>query len=63
MHIIMRLNLVIILVSWQKTESGFCIVILVGFLLMAGINIASGAAPVFRMHKLTIVDGIRNEDF
>ena len=40
-----------------------CIVILVGFLLMAGINIASGAAPVFRMHKLTIVDGIRNEDF
>lgn len=40
-----------------------CIVILIGFLLMAGINIASGAAPVFRMHKLTIVDGIRNEDF
>lgn len=38
------------------------IVMLVGFVFMAGINIASGAVPVFRMQKQSIVDGIRNED-
>ena len=36
---------------------------LAGFLLIAGINIAAGVAPVRRMRRQSVVDGIRNEDF
>ncbi len=38
-------------------------VMLIGFLFIAGINIVSGTAPVRRMQRQSIVDGIRNEDF
>lgn len=58
-------------VSWQTLfpwyiymwEQPIVLLMVIGFISIALINIAAGVIPMNKMKRMSIVDGIRNEDF